>query len=66
MSNGLDPDQDGHSVGPDVGPNCLQRFPADDQQGKSKRVTLYVLDMFHYLLWASLFIVENMNMVNMI
>ena len=26
MSNGLDPDQDQHSVGPDLGPNCLQRL----------------------------------------
>ena len=25
MSNGLDPDQDRSSVGPDLGPNCLQR-----------------------------------------
>ena len=25
-SNGLDPDQDPHSVGPDLGPNCFQRL----------------------------------------
>ena len=25
MSNSLDPDQAGHFVGPDLGPNCLQR-----------------------------------------
>ena len=25
LSNGLDPDQDGHSVGPDLGPNCLKK-----------------------------------------
>ena len=35
----LNPDQDRHSVGPDVGPNCLQRLSADDkcpcQQEKS-------------------------------
>ena len=24
MSNGLDPDQDRHSVSPDLSPNCLQ------------------------------------------
>ena len=30
VSNGLDPDQDRRSVGPDLGPNCLQRVPADD------------------------------------
>ena len=28
--NGLDPDQDRHSVGPDLGPNCLQRLSAGD------------------------------------
>ena len=26
MSNGLDPDQDQLYVGPDLGPNCLQRL----------------------------------------
>ena len=26
MSNGLDLDKDRRSVGPDLGPNCLQRF----------------------------------------
>ena len=26
MSHGLDPDQDRRSVGPDLGPNCLQRL----------------------------------------
>ena len=31
MSNGLDPDQDGRSVGPDLDPNCLQRLSADDK-----------------------------------
>ena len=27
MSNSLDPDQDRHSVAPDLVPNCLQRLP---------------------------------------
>ena len=41
MSNGLNPDQDQQlcSVGPDLGPSCLQRLSADDKgrryQGKS-------------------------------
>ena len=39
VSNGLDSDQDRHSVGPDLGPNCLQRLSADDKsrhlQGES-------------------------------
>ena len=32
MSNSLDPDQAGHSVGPDLGPNCLQKLSADDSR----------------------------------
>ena len=28
---GFDPDQDGHSVCADLGPNCLQRLPEDDK-----------------------------------
>ena len=31
VSNGLDPEQDRHSVGPDLGPNYLQRPSADDK-----------------------------------
>ena len=31
MPNGLDQDQDRHSVGPDLGSNCLQRLSADDK-----------------------------------
>ena len=30
VSNSLDPDQARHFVGPDLGPNCLQRLLADD------------------------------------
>ena len=30
VSNSLDPDQAQHFVGPDLGPNCLQRLSADD------------------------------------
>ena len=32
VSNSLDPDQDGHFVGPDLGPNCLQRLSAFDKK----------------------------------
>ena len=38
MSNSLDSDQDPHSVGPDLGPNCLQRYQQMTkvaEQGKS-------------------------------
>ena len=31
MSNGLDPDQDPHYVGPELGPNCLQKLSAYDK-----------------------------------
>ena len=31
VSNGLDPDQARHFVGPDLSPNCLQRLSADDK-----------------------------------
>ena len=34
MSNSLDPDQARQNVGPDLGPNCLQRLSADDTKGK--------------------------------
>ena len=39
VSNSLDPDQDQHSVGPGLGPNCLQSLSANEKssryQGKS-------------------------------
>ena len=31
VSDSLDPDQARHFVGPDLGPNCLQRLSADDK-----------------------------------
>ena len=31
VSNGLDPDQDQLSGGPDLGPNCLQQLSADNK-----------------------------------
>ena len=38
MSNGLDPDQDRHSIGLDLGPNCLQRLSTDDNGRKELKV----------------------------
>ena len=35
MSNGLDPDHDRHTLGPDLAPNCLQRLSADDKVAAS-------------------------------
>ena len=31
VSNSLDPDQARHFVGPDLGPDCLQRLSADNK-----------------------------------
>ena len=36
VSNGLDPDQDLHSVSPDLGPNCLQMLSADYKSCKER------------------------------
>ena len=36
VSNSLDPGQDRHSVGPDLGTNCLQKLSADDKVAASK------------------------------
>ena len=36
VSNVFDPGQDQHSVGPDLGPNCLQQLSADDKVAASK------------------------------
>ena len=35
MSNNLDPDQARHFVGPDLGPNCLQRLSAEKKVAPS-------------------------------
>ena len=39
VSNGLDPDQALHFVGPDLGPNCLRRLSADDKVAASWQIT---------------------------
>ena len=38
VSNGLDQDQNRHSVGHDLGTNCLQRLSADDKSAIANRV----------------------------
>ena len=46
VSNSLDPDQDRRSVGPDLGPNCLQKLSADNtsrQRVKSTNSTVLVV-----------------------
>ena len=42
MSNSLDPDQDRHSVGPDLVPNCLQRLPVTAVKERFK--SMFTLD----------------------
>ena len=37
MLKGLDPDQDRHSVSPDLGPSCFQRLSADEVVASKKR-----------------------------
>ena len=37
VPNNLDPDQDRRSVGPDLGPNCLQRLSADNKVAARKQ-----------------------------
>ena len=37
MSNGLDPDQARHFVGPDLGSNCFQRLSADNNSRLSPK-----------------------------
>ena len=50
MSNRLDPDQARHFVGPDLGPNCLQKLSADDNS--RKRVN-NVSACSYVIIWAS-------------
>ena len=41
-SNGLDPDQDRPCVGPDLGPNCLQKVSADDTRSQLDKNSIRV------------------------
>ena len=43
MSNGLDPDKDGHSVSPDLGSNCLQSLKEDKKKKKKKKSMMKVI-----------------------
>ena len=48
VSKGWDPDQDRHSVGPDLGPNCLQRLSADNKVATSKDEFISEMFLFAY------------------
>ena len=41
VSNSLEPDQARRSVGPDLGPNCLQRLSADDTYRQSQQENMF-------------------------
>ena len=41
MSNSLDPDQAPHFVGPDLGPNCLEKLSADDTSKQRVKVSVF-------------------------
>ena len=43
LSNGSDPDQHRQKVGPDLGPNCLQRLSADDKLPLAKRIKFSII-----------------------
>ena len=49
MSNNLDPDQDQHTVGPDLGPNCLQRLSTDDTGRQEIKQTNNRIQLFSRL-----------------
>ena len=49
VSNSLDPDQSQCFVGPDLGPNCLQRLSADDLS--RQRVNIFVTEQNHPYNW---------------
>ena len=43
VSNYLYPDKDRHSVGPDLGPNCLQMLWADEKKSPLARKELILM-----------------------
>ena len=45
MSNCLDPDQDRHSVGPDLGPNSLQKPLADAKSLKPDKELIIIISV---------------------
>ena len=57
VSNSLDPDQDRHSVGPDLVPNCFQRLLVEDKVIPSKERVKYSknLELSHFQLDMSCF-----------
>ena len=52
MSNSLDPDQDRHSVSPDLGPNCLLRLSAEDKSLRQQRKDLVMENHLYFDLFT--------------
>ena len=48
VSNSLDPDQARPSVGPDLGPNCLQSSSADDTRWQTVNIGLWLIYNFYH------------------
>ena len=66
VSNGLDPDQDQHGVGPDLSLNSLQRLSPDDKVATSKHrvmVFVFLLQIIHEAM-CSLFWNNQLNSTN--
>ena len=64
MSNSLDPNQAQHSVEPDLVPNCLQKWSADDtRHTPSSCWMLYQLSDFPPILWCNIIIIPPANFV---
>ena len=56
MSNGLDPDQGRHFVGPDLGPNCMLRLLGDDKVAASMlrvKIVNFKNRLFHCKIWTN-------------
>ena len=56
MSNSLDPDQARRFVGPDLGPNCLPKLPADDTGRQRVKYVLLFLNDYYLLLCSRHFL----------
>ena len=48
VSNGLDPDQDRHCVGPDVCPNCLQSYQQTTKVPLARKELVRVYCIFSF------------------
>ena len=59
MSNCSDPDKDRHSVGPDLGPNCLQMLSVDNKTPLARKPKLVSLDYGRKFLNCFLFAIKN-------